>query len=148
MRGPILIEEVGKDKRSHKIGKYLCQCGNEFETQMTNVLTGRTRSCGCYRLTHNNHESHKLTKSPIYYVWRWMKQVCLNTKNPMYPKYGGRGISFPENWSDFKVFYKDMKSKYKPKTWLRRINNDENFTKDNCYWGPLKRNMKDKDEIY
>lgn len=148
MKDPVLIEEVGKDSHSHRIGKYLCHCGNEFETQMTNVLTGRTKSCGCYRLTHNNHESHKLTKSPMYYVWRWMKQVCLNPKNPMYPKYGGRGIKFCTEWDSFEGFCRDMCPSYRQKTWLRRYNLKEHFTKMNCYWGPIKRFAKDKDESY
>jgi hypothetical protein len=144
MQTPILIEEIGKDRRSHRIGRYRCQCGNEFETQVSNVDNLRTRSCGCLRRTMKNHATHKLSSHRLYKVWWWIKQVCNNQKHLAYRKFGGSGLRYPESWEEFECFYQDMISEYKHNHWIRLVDPKEHFSKDNCYWAPIKIYTKKK----
>ena len=76
----------------------------------------------------------ELYQSPIYKVWSNMKTRCTNEKYNGYHRYGGRGITFDENWKTFEGFYKDMGKDYKEGSQLDRINNDGNYCKENCKW--------------
>jgi hypothetical protein len=89
--------------------KYLCKCdcGTSIRASLGNLKSGHTKSCGCYdkeRLSERR-TTHGLRKHPLYVVWFGMKGRCLNSKNPRYGYYGGRGIKVCKEWMDFKVFY-------------------------------------------
>lgn len=75
-----------------------------------------------------------LTKTPIYNSWASMKQRCSNPKNKEFSLYGGRGVSYSQDWETFDGFCKDMSITYKKGLWLERINNDLGYTKNNCIW--------------
>ncbi len=40
--------------------------------------------------------THRMTGTSIYNAWRNIKQRCLNSNNPDYKYYGGRGIKIYE----------------------------------------------------
>jgi len=75
-----------------------------------------------------------VSKTDIYVVWCNMKQRCNNPKNRKYPRYGGRGIKYCDEWESFKNFYQDMNPTYVKGLTLDRINNDGNYCKENCRW--------------
>ena len=62
-----------------------------------------------------------------------MKQRCLNSNNPRYKDYGGRGIKIYDDWLGFEAFYKDMGNCPAGKM-LDRIDNDGNYESSNCRW--------------
>jgi hypothetical protein len=62
-----------------------------------------------------------------------MKSRCNSKTNRAYEKYGGRGITVCDEWSDFVGFYKDMGDRPDGTT-LDRIDNDKGYYKDNCRW--------------
>jgi hypothetical protein len=77
---------------------------------------------------------NNLYQTAIYKAWANMKTRCNNKNYNQYHRYGGRGITYCENWETFEGFYKDMGISYKNGLQLDRINNDGNYCKENCKW--------------
>lgn len=71
------------------------------------------------------------SRTKTYEIWNNLKKRCNQKQN--YPFHGGRGISYDSSWEVYDNFLKDMGEKPEGKT-LDRINNNQNYTKDNCRW--------------
>lgn len=87
------IKRVGsKDKRTW--WECQCECGKVKIVLGTEVVKGRTKSCGCLMRLKNNplRITHGKYKTKLYSVWKSMKQRCNNPTDKGYKNYGGRGI--------------------------------------------------------
>jgi len=127
--------------------KYLwrCTCGGTIEAYKGNVVSGQTIQCkSCSsksksaRMEGNvlgtNTATHGRSKSPIYACWASMKHRCDNPNHPEYHRYGGRGIRYCAAWTNFETFLADMESTYFESATLDKIDNDADYSKDNCQW--------------
>jgi hypothetical protein len=116
-----------------------CDDGNEIEAIKANVLSGRTRSCGCLQAEtcgkgHTIHGHAGAGVSSEYNSWRAMHQRCSNPNHKSYKNWGGRGITVCERWESFENFLSDMGLKPSPEHTLHRVDGDDNYKPGNVRW--------------
>lgn len=84
----------------------------------------------------------KYADKSLYDCWVDMKQRCYNPKNRGYKNYGYRGIKVCDRWLEsYQNFYDDMAPKPSDKHSLDRINNDGDYSPDNCRWATQKEQV-------
>ena len=115
--------------------RFRCDCGTEKTLPINQVKFGSIKSCGCLLkercwIIGDRTRKHGMTGTRTYRSWSHMKGRCndLNNKH-----YGGRGITYCEEWEDFRNFFRDMGERPLGTT-LDRINPNLNYTPDNCRW--------------
>lgn len=79
---------------------------------------------------------HGESKTKLNKVWRNMKDRCYNPNNSRYSHYGLRGISVCKEWVHSYISFRDWANinGYSDGLSLDRIDNDGDYTPDNCRW--------------
>ena len=133
---------IGRNPINNKQNKplWLCQCDCGSITTVTRrrLINGMTKSCGCYRKEQakEQHTTHGMKHTRLYRIWAGMKDRCLNPNSKYWDKYGGRGISVCNDWSNDFVKFHDwaLANGYQEDLTLDRVDNDKGYSPGNCRW--------------
>lgn len=132
----IAIKEAPKNKHGNTMWECICDCGNKVIIGSSSLLSGHTKSCGCYNkeLTIKRNTKHGLRHHPVYMVWKDMISRCYNPTGKCYGSYGGRGITVCPEWKDTpKQFIVWTETHGWQKTLqIDRRDNNRGYSPDNC----------------
>lgn len=112
-----------------------CDCGSGSTAETSNLTSGNTTSCGCFRIEKKRvtGRTHGGVGTRVYSIWKSMIQRCTNPNNPRWMSYGGRGITVCADWQTFENFRRDMGDPPEG-TSIDRIDNDQGYEPGNCRW--------------
>ena len=127
--------------------KCKCECGNITFVSGEKILSGHTKSCGCYRKDYGkNNIKHGLYKNRIYFEWKNMLYRCYKDKYPYFKYYGGRGIKVCKDWINDVYNFASWATDngYNDELTLDRIDVNGNYCPENCRWVDYKQQARNK----
>ena len=143
----IVIRRVKSDDTHKGQASWLCKCdcGNELITTTKRLHNGK-HSCGCVMgNTKHGDNTRKRGATRLYGVWKAMRQRCNNPNTPAYDRYGGRGISVCDEWSNYQRFKEwALTNGYAEGLTIDRIDNDAGYYPWNCRWVTRKEQSRNR----
>lgn len=121
-----------------------CDCGSEKAVYGWNLLSGKSKSCGCLsaELAKEREKTHGKNKTKEHAIWVSMRNRCRgNGTNSFY--YTERGITIDPRWDKFENFLEDMGECPDGLT-LDRIDNRLGYSKENCQWANCSQQSSNK----
>lgn len=143
-----VIKEV-EQKWTKRFFLCKCDCWNEKVMWIWNMTSWHAKSCWCWREEQKRWPKPHLRKyenwiewERIYWIYVWILQRCNNPKRKAYKHYWWRWIKC--EWDSYEEFRRDMLPTYKEWLQIDRIDNDWNYSKENCRWSTAKENVNNR----
>lgn len=135
----VAINIVGK-RGTYIAWKCLCDCGNECIVTSSHLRSGHTKSCGCIVREHGESGTR------LHEIWHGLIQRCTNKNTVNYAYYGGRGIRICDEWRNSYLNFRNwaLSIGYNDSLTIDRINNDGDYSPDNCQWVDMKEQGANK----
>lgn len=132
-----------KDKYNHPFYKCKCECGYENDVDIYRMKYGH--SLACPRCRYNDRIVPLYIKR-LRNIFGNMKARCLNSQNPSYKYYGGRGIKIYDDWLKNSNSFIEwaLKNGYSDELTIDRIDNKGNYEPKNCRWVSQEIQMNNK----
>ena len=139
LKKPLMLFKTEK-KGNHWKAMFQCQyCWNLFEANISNVLSGRQKSCGCAKgkILIQSKGTHGESNTRLYRIYQHIKERCNNPNCREYKWYGARGISCEfESFEDFRDYA--LSHGYRDDLSCERIDVNGNYAKGNVTFIPLR----------
>ena len=144
--GRLTVIGQGARKQNRIMWHCICECGKSVDVLSNSLLTGNTKSCGCYQRQRAAEAQWKhgeaVRSAPtarLYNIWTNMRVRCNCNTYRDYADYGGRGITVCQEWNESYDAFKSwaLANGYSDDKTLDRRNNDLSYTPENCRWATI-----------
>lgn len=149
-----VIEYSYSNDHGERVWKCKCDCGNISFATSHNLVSGHTKSCGCYVVEQTTaaNTTHGKSRSRIYRAYSNMITRCYNHNYKCYASYGGRGIRVCDEWRLNAKSFIDwaIANGYREDLTLDRIDVNGDYCPENCRWATMKeqQNNRTNNAIY
>ena len=121
-----------------------CDCGAITVVPSSNLATGHTTSCGCFRTEAlSNRRQYPEEFSEEYKIWRSIKQRTGNHAGKNHKWYAG--VSMSKEWAEsFFAFLKDMGKRPSNHHSVERLDGSLGYLVGNCIWATPKEQANNR----
>lgn len=141
----ILYECDFKANDGHKLYHVRCvMCG--WETNMLKSDIKRTKNCTHIGINGHYKVNYLWKNKRLAKIFRGMKDRCYNANDKNYVWYGAKGIKICNEWFNNPKLFEEwsFSNGYSDNMTIDRIEENKDYSPENCQWVELKDNAKYK----